>query len=481
MNYGVVLMVFHLHKAHQMNKAKFGICIALLNLMLCRNLYADTLTEAMVLDSVKQHYPLVKAAIANIQKARAEYLAAKGGFDPKLRSSLIAAPARPYQNIYSNTELNVPITDSGNNFFTGYRIGQGNFPVYYQERETFDQGEVKVGVDFPLLRDRDIDSRRAKILQTKIKTQINQEELNLIKLQAEQAGAISYWDWYIEGQKLLLHRHLLDLANTRQKALEKSVEAGNVANIEKVDNNRIIMQRINGVTAQTVAFQKAALTLSLFYRDNQGHPIVARLESVPQQKQIKPTKLIFKDEQHADAMINQHPAIRRLEAERNLSYVDFQSAKNKLLPMFNNRIYVAHDFGGGNPPLNRTTVNYELVFELPFFQREARGEITAANKLITRINEQQNLQHDNLVVLLQNAINEIQAQQAIVKASLSEIKMAMEVEKAENLRFSHGDSNLFLINQREIATVEAQMRYMDSIGSYYKAIANLRFAMGLSK
>jgi len=464
-----------------MNKILLKITSLIFCLFIAQDVYAASLTEANVLVSVEAHYPLIEAAAANIRKARAEYLAAKGKFDPTIRSQLISAPHGPFNYNYSNTELIVPIPDSGNNFFTGYRVGRGDFPVYYQDRKTFNDGEMRAGVEFPLLRDKDIDSRRAHIQQNKIKTIINEEELKLVKLQAKQAASVTYWDWYVEGKKLRLQHHLLELAQVRQTALDQSVKAGDIANIEAVDNQRIIIQRKNAVAAQTVAFQKAALILSLFYRDNTGNPILSGLDAIPGSlnKTVPTGNKLFNTNANSDFLIDQHPAIKRLDEQRNLSYVDLKTAKNKLLPMLNNRVFLAQDFGNSNnAPVNRTTVNYEIVFEIPLFQREAKGEIAAAKNLLSRINEEQRLQHDNLAMLLRDALNQIQAQQTIVKASLNEINLAAQVENAENIRFQHGDSNLFLLNQREVATLEANISYLDSIGNYNKALANLRYAMG---
>lgn len=481
MNSGVVLTGFLLLKKHRMNKKLYRIILTLACSVFSNNLVAGALTESQVLSSVTQHYPLVQAATANIQKARAEYLASKGRFDPKINSQLIGSPNNFYRNIYSDTELNIPVTDSGNSFFTGYRIGRGNFPVYNQERETYNNGEIKAGIELPLLRDKNIDIGRAKIKQSRIRTALNQAELKLVRLEANQAATIAYWDWYAEGKKLLLQQQLLDLANVRQRALEGSFNAGDVANIEVVDNKRIILQRKNALTLQEAIFQKASLTLALFYRDAKGNPIAAGIDALPKQSQPASNYNLTAINEHYDLRILEHPAVKRLNEQRKLTYVDLESAHNKLLPKLNNRIYFSQDFGGGNPPLNRTSINYQLVFELPILQREAKGEILAATHMINKINEEERMQHDNLVRILKDSINQIKAQQTIINSVGEEIKMAVQVQKAENIRFQNGDSNLFLLNQREIETVQTQIRYVDSIGNYHKAIAALRFAMDLNQ
>ncbi len=44
--------------------------------------------------------------------------------------------------------------------------------------------------------------------------------------------------------------------------------------------------------------------------------------------------------------------------------------------------------GGGNPPLNRTSINYELTFEIPINQREAKGQMASAENQIQKIDQE---------------------------------------------------------------------------------------------
>ncbi len=58
--------------------------------------------------------------------------------------------------------------------------------------------------------------------------------------------------------------------------------------------------------------------------------------------------------------------------------------------------------------------------------------------------------------------------------------MTVRVEDAEAKRYQHGDSNLFLLNQRELMTVEAENRYFDAIRRYYNSVAALRYSLATS-
>lgn len=490
MNYGVDLMVFHLQEILMINKlTRFFICadkkFAIIFLLFSFKVYGQTLSEYSVLDSAEKYYPLIKAEIAKIKKANFEYLSAKGKFDPQISSQLITSPSGIYKNIYSDTKLNIPIENTGNNLFVGYRIGQGNFPVYDQMRETYEYGEVNVGLELPLLRDKYIDSRRAKIQEANFIANLSEQDFKLMKLETKQQSSIAYWDWYVEGKKFLVRTKLLWLAKIRQKAIETSVGSGDMPVIEAIDNKRLIAQREAVLEAQNATFKKSAILLSLFYRNESGLPIIPKLNQIPNfELTLKENEInhsLIKNE-NLTGLVDQHPLIEKLNIQHNLAMVYLFSARNKLLPKLTNRIYLAQDFGPGDfstnlPSLNRTSINYQIIFEYPIFQREAKGEIYAANQLIKKISQEKIMQHDQLVVTIQNTLIQINTQKFIIKNAFKEIQMALKLREAEKFKLKVGDGSLFLVNQREIDVAQAEERYFDAVGNYYKALAQLKFLL----
>lgn len=443
--------------------------------------HARTLTESDVLQSVNQHFPLIKAAQASIQKARADYLTAQGAFDPLFKSNMLVSPNGEYKNGLLGTELQLPIEDSGNKAFAGYRIGRGTYPVYDQDRETYNYGEFRVGFEVPFMRDKDIDVRRAKISQAKIGENISVQDYRLTKLKANYDAVISYADWLADGQQLKIQKHMLVLAENRQKALDKSVHVGDVPEIDAIDNMRIILQRQAAVKSFEAIFRKAALVLSLFYRDEAGKPIVPTLDDVPKGESLATVGAVRGQfDHHVDLSlyVDRHPDMELLKQEYDYSMVDLKQGSNNLRPLFNNKIYLAQDMGGGNPPLNKTTINYEMIFEIPVNQRAAKGQIEAAAKEMERVTQERRLQAERISVAIRKSLVEISATRKVIDLSRRETEMALKVENAENTRFRHGDSNLFILNQREIMTAEAEARYVEAVRKYNNAVASLGYSMG---
>ena len=71
--------------------------------------------------------------------------------------------------ILGDTELTIPTLYNGLKFYAGYRNGQGDWPIYYQNFLTNSGGEYRAGLSFPLLRDRLTDKERTRLF-TKAET-----------------------------------------------------------------------------------------------------------------------------------------------------------------------------------------------------------------------------------------------------------------------------------------------------------------------
>ena len=89
-----------------------------------------TLLLPEVMDSIRQAYPLIMAALADQRSAQGELQAARGGFDPMLRVRGDASPIGAYPNGRFDLVLEQPTPLWGASAFAGYRVSVGDFPDY---------------------------------------------------------------------------------------------------------------------------------------------------------------------------------------------------------------------------------------------------------------------------------------------------------------------------------------------------------------
>ena len=56
--------------------------------------------------------------------------------------------------------------------------------------------------------------------------------------------------------------------------------------------------------------------------------------------------------------------------------------------------------------------------------------------------------------------------------------LARQLEEGEKNKYALGESNLMLVNLRELASGDASMIYADALNSYHRALADFRFSSG---
>jgi outer membrane protein, heavy metal efflux system len=481
MSYGGASMVFLLYRVVHMNRVlRYFLYAALSTLPLL--MQAKTLEANKVVVSLDKNFPIILAAQADIKKAKANLLAAQGGFDSMIKSRMITSTVSKYKNFYSDTEVSTPIADTGNTVFTGYRLGIGDFPVYDQSMSTHKQGELRAGIEIPWLRDKSIDSRRANILISRSSIEISEKEFDLKKLQVIRDAVFSYWDWYIEGNKLLIQQQLLALAKDRDNIIKYRFEKGDAPELDLVENQRIITQREIFLTQQTQSYQKALLLLSLYYRDIKGHPILPTIEELPRMlghvSLSQPNKIGNTD---FSTVLTQHPLMQQLAKQRSISYTDLALARNNLKPKLSNRIYFAKDFGQGESSINKSSVNLEFSFEVPINRRRALGEIHAAKSTLEQIEQNQKMFSDRLSINLQNSKNQIEMADSVTALTKKELAAAKKLEDAEKIKYAHGDSNLFLVNLREQSTAETETKLVTAWAEQHKARQEYFYITGTNR
>ena len=222
-----------------------------------------------VVASVHRSYPLLEAALLENQIADGNQLAAWGEFDTKLKAASENGPMGFYKTYRQLIGIDQPIY-SGGEFFSGYRVGRGSFQPWYLERQTNDGGEFKAGVVIPLARNREIDSRRAKLWRATYEQQRVRPEVRAQLIWFVREASVAYWSWVAAGQKYKIGQMALDLSLRRNAQLERRVEEGDLEPPALKDNLRSIALRESNLIDRGRKIQQAAVKLSLFYRSQAG-------------------------------------------------------------------------------------------------------------------------------------------------------------------------------------------------------------------
>ena len=425
------------------------------------NNFSRELTLEELLRTVNNSYPQIISARLQVAKSRGDYIAALGEFDPKIRSKLRQLPVGGYVSKYNNNELDVPTMYNGLKMFGGYRIGVGNFPIYYQNYLTNNKGEYRAGLSLPLMKDRLIDNPRSELLTRSETIAMNKQDVISTKLSVYHEAIKAYWDWVQAGMQLQVLKNILELAAIRQKAMEKQVQLGELANITLLENKQTIMKRQQWVNRAEMDFEQAAIDLSLYYRMRDGTQILPSKNVLPVKiREFKPNIIKTSD---VEQQLKQHPDLCKLERYYRIVELKYQLAKNELLPSLDTTAFASKQYGiDGYPLLLPQAVQIGVRFKFPIYQRVARGKVISATSELRQVVTKKKFIYDQLNNQLNNMWVTLRTYQKQISLIEQELKLAEQVAGAERRNFFSGGSSLFLVNQREQIAAEVSLNLISA-------------------
>lgn len=422
-----------------------------------------------VLQSVNHHYPQVKIACLEMTKANGLFVQAKGKFDPSLEASTRSQPTGGYINNYGDTQLTIPTLYNGMKLFAGYRNGEGNWPIYYQNYLTNSGGEYRAGFSLPLLRDRLIDKERTDLLSSAQSILMKQQDAEAIKIKIYQEAIQAYWQWAEAGLQLKTLKQLVQLAQTRQHAIEQQAHQGDLPKLAVSENLQQIIQREQLLNQGKMIFEQTGINLSLYYRDKKGHPIIPDEQNLPSLPKTS-TPTVKSD------LLAEHPGLKKLSHYEEIMKLKRNLARNELLPQLDATAYTFKQNGtGGNPLLIPQAALVGVSFKFPLLQRQAKGNLLQAQSELRQVRIEKKFlfeQLNNELSKMLIGINRVTQQAALLKRELS---LAQKVQQGETKKFYEGDSTLFLVNQREQTTTQIKLNTLHTQIKLEELKAKVRF------
>ncbi|MDH3652785.1 MAG: TolC family protein [Myxococcales bacterium] len=422
-----------------------------------------------VLQSVNEHDPRIRQAVAQLRKAESKTMAARGAFDPRLEGDGKILTGAYYDLRRANVELRQPTTLWGSEIFVGYRVGLGineRWPTY-RDDQTLSGGEVRAGIEMPIWRGGLIDPERAERARAIQLEEAADQALSAARLNLELAAARTYWNWVGTGQNREVARALLDLAEQRDAQLRRRLAAGSIASFDVVDNERILLERKAFLVAAERAFEKATFELSLFLRDSQGMPVVAGAQRVPEKVSVMPLEELSV-ERAIDEVLACHPELKKARADLDAAEVGQKLSRNEVSPELNAVVAYSRDLGD----LTNTDLDFTLpgnVFEvgvklsMPLLLRKERGSAGVARADVADKAAQVRLVSDQLRARTLDAASAVEAAQRRAELTDDVVDTAAELAEGERRRFEVGSSNLVFVNLREQQAAMAQMRYIEAV------------------
>lgn len=434
-------------------------------------------------DLVLKNHPVLRQANSLSDQAKGELLMAKGGFDPKLDVNFDRKyfENKTYFNFWDN-QLKVPLYWGGIDLKAGFERNIGD--VLGTDIRTPIDGLSYVGLNVPVLQRFVIDERRATLQNARIFQNIAEAERIKMINKLVLTAAKEYWDWYFAYRNQLLIKEFYELADQRFQLVSKRVVQGDLPAIDTADAQVTLLDRRVMFEQATVDLQNARLRLSNHLWDANGAPLELPEMAVPQ---LSAGQVI-----DAAALANlleaarlRHPEIRKLDLKAEQLNVDERLGREMLKPRFDIGIsslnYMHRHLTGLRIPDTGTFPPFyklNVDFSLPLLFRKERGKLEVIRvKQFQNTLELQQLRRDinNDVQAAYNDVKNLEGQ--IIQQQIA-VQRQAQVLRAEEQRFSIGESQLFLVNQREAKLNELSVKLESMKAKYEKAKATLLFAAG---
>lgn len=442
-----------------------------------------TLSGGQVLELVRKFHPVARQARIHVDKAQADLLVARGGFDPVL-GAYVARKRFGGTEYYNRTSPEIVIPTwygievySGIDNYTGERLD----PTMSKGQSSF------IGASIPLAKDLLMDKRRAYLKQARIFTSMAETEQRLFVNDLLMEAMEAYWGWVSSYNLYQVMKTAVAINVERVDLVRRSFENGERAAIDTVEALAQLQSIQYQETQYRMQFRNAGLTLSSFLWTDSGAPY-----NLPED--VSPpagwdNQLVLADmELDLNALLtiaeNSHPALRvydyklrALDVEKKLKFqgllpkADFRY--NHLSKGYNAFAGIAESSALGN------NYQYGFKFEIPLRLSAGRGEYRKAGLKIMETRLDQAQKQLDLQVKIRQYHNEytvLKEQIGLQSLNFSNYQKLLE---AEQTRLGNGESSLFLVNSRETKLLEAQQKLIELKAKFFKTAYAVQWTAGL--
>lgn len=455
---------------------------------------AQVLTLEEVLRQATANHPKMRTINLIEELAEAKVTEKEGAFDPslllgteQLRYQSASEPGKPK---FADEQLAaVQIQDvAGWKLISGYRRNRGQ--VKSPDSLTGQGGEFFVELKMPLLRGLGINEKQTALEMARSARLQARATGRAIRLQTLLAASLAYWEWSAACSEYYLLERNLQLAQVRAGQIAERVQAGDLARVDDLEAQQELQRRREALAKAERNVQKASIKLSLYLWNSQGQPQTLPLPDqaillLPDEANLKqPGRKLAAMAEDASLeelaqseleALETRPELMDVQFQRSIVELDRKLAENDRLPALDLTISPGVDTGAQSIGL---TYKLGLQLTIPLANRSADGRLQAARLKGTKLDLDQINEIQRILAEVRDAVSALQTSHGRWQPALKSYQLAVQLEEAERLKLSLGDSTLFLVNQRERATLAEGQKLIEIILDSQRARSALAAAAG---
>lgn len=407
---------------------------------------------------VKAYHPIAQLADFEISTAQAKLLKSRGAFDPKVMVDWKNKEFKgtEYYDVLNST-FKIP-TWFGIEVKAGYEQNQGQF--LNLQNNVPDDGLYNAGVSVPIGQGLFINQRMADLRQAKIMQDLSQAQRDIRLNQLLSEAVSSYLDWYLANREVSLFDDFLERSEIRFDGIKESALAGDIPTVDTLEAGIIVQNRKLSLEQANLKLIKSRLKLSNFLWFENNIPLELDPLVAPEDLDRNSLDVVLGTNllQLENFVLEDHPKIKALDYKIDQLEVNRRLKAEMLKPQLDLEYNFINERVGEFENFNTNDYKAGVFFKLPLFLRKERGDLKLAK---IKVNEAQ-LDLDFESLQLQN---KIQAARSEIVSYLKQLTTFQSIVadygsllKAEERKFSFGESSVFLINSREVSLIDAKLK-----------------------
>ncbi len=435
-------------------------------------------TPETFISLVKATHPVTRQAGIAVDKANAEILSAKGGFDPVLDvdASRKTFDGKNYFNYY-NPELKIA-TPLPIDIKTGIEDNGGGS----LSSEASKGQSSYLGVELALGKGFLIDKRRAALKQAKLfKSQTEQERKVTINNLLFDAYT-DYWQWAGAYQQYTVFNRFLDISANRLRLIRIGFKNGERSLMDTIEAFTQVQNYQLLQADAKLKWLNSTLQISNYLWLNDDSAYMLPKHFVPDTAQFAMLQPVGS----VDALAQQaafNPILKSYEYKLNSLEVEKKLKFQSLLPYFTikGNVLSKNYYKPKGFDVNYLENNYKwgVDFKLPLLIREGRGDYKKAQLKI----KETSLELENKRWQLENKVRSYYNENTALAQQLSTTNGMYNnyfaLLKNEEMKFTQGESSIFLVNSRETKLLELVQKQIELRVKFQKSRYAIDWAAGI--
>lgn len=408
---------------------------------------------------VKDYHPIAAKAEIRANIGELLVLESRGAFDPELYSQINQKEfeGSRYYRIFDGG-IKIP-TWYGIEFYSGVEQASGEY--LNSQFKLPENGLSYTGVSVKLGKGLIMDQRRAMLKTAQIGQLATEQERKIMLNNLLLNAAKAYFEWQLASLTKEIQEEGLTLARVRLEAVKQNALLGDVPDIDTLEAS-IQLQNRNMLLEEAKLYElNSKAIVSTFLWANYIVPLELNDAIAPQKEFDYPINILSDYlRNQLDSIIPSHPEaitaslkIEEYDIQRKLK---LESMKPELNMKYNllNEPFV--DNFTSNYALNN--YNWGLEFRMPIFLRAGRGGLQIAKLKMRDAELDYNFKLQQLNAISQQAVNEFQTTSKQLSIYTKTVVDLGQLLNGEQLKFSSGESSLFLVNSREMNYINGRIK-----------------------